>query len=223
MAVLVVAVAIGGVYVALRPLLSAYNNLEPYQNALQTEVEKTVMPVIKTESQTLLKTVGPEILQALQQTASHRLPEITAKLQQEGPALAQELSDEAKLRLSGRSEKMLTRLEMRLEEEIPQSADPKKAELILANGHKAAQSALERFLQTYIDDHLGTVTNLQSRIEQFPVPKHIHEMSDDQLRDYLTQTVGAYVARQISAARSPQMREFLHGLEQAQTNKGEQP
>ena len=216
-AVLVAVVAIGGVYVLLRPLLSAYNNPEPYQNAFKTEMEKQVLPALETESQTLLNAVGPDILQAIQQNTAPRLPEITAKLEQEGQTLAQELSDEAKQRLSGRSEKMMTRLEMSLAGEIPQSTDPNKAELILANGHQAAQSALDRFLQTYLKDHLSSVTHLQSRIEKFPVPKHIQEMSDDQLREYLTETLGAYATRQMSAARSPQMKEFLHSLEQAQT------
>jgi len=217
MAVLVAVVAIGGVYMLLSPLLSAYNNPEPYQSAFRTEVEKQVLPALITESQTLLKTVGPDILQAIQQKASRRLPEITTKLEQEGRALVQELSAEAKQRLSGRSEKILSRLEKRLAEEIPQAADPKTAELILTNGHKAAQSALDRFLQTYLKDHLNSVTNLQSRIEKFPVPKHIQEMSDDQLREYLTETMGAYATRQMRAAQSPQMKEFLHSLEQSQT------
>ena len=222
-AVLVAVVAIGGVYVLLRPLLSAYNNPEPYQNAFKTEMEKQVLPALQTESQTLLNAVGPDILQAIHQNTSRRLPEITTKLEEEGQALAQELSDEAKLRLSLRSEKMLTRLEMSLAEEIPQAADPNKAELILTNGHKAAQSALDRFLQTYLKDHLSTVTNLQTRIEAFPVPNHIQEMSDDQLREHLTETLGAYATRQMSAARSPQMKEFLNSLEQAETKKGERP
>jgi hypothetical protein len=217
MAVLVAVVAIGGVYVLLRPLLSAYTNPEPYQNAFRIEVEKQVLPALQTESQALLKAVGPDILQSIQQNTSRRLPEITTKLEQEGQALVQELSAEAKGRLSNRSEKILTRLEKRLTEEIPQSADPKQAELILTNGHKAAQGALDRFLQTYLKDHLNTVTNLQSRIEKFPVPEHIRKMSDDKLREYLTETLGAYAMGQMSAARSPQMKEFLHSLEQSQT------
>lgn len=224
MAILVAVVAIGGVYILLLPLLSAYKNPGPYQNAFRIEVEKQILPALQTESQALLKAVGTEILQAIQQNASRRLPEITAKLEQEGQTLAQELSDEAKQRLSARSAKILTRLEKTIAVEIPQSADPKKAELILANGHKAAQNALDRFLQTYLKDHLNSVTNLQSRIEKFNVPKHVQEMSDDQLREYLTETLGVYATRLTSAARSPQMKEFLlhrseqiHSLDKAQT------
>jgi tRNA A37 N6-isopentenylltransferase MiaA len=213
----VAVVAIGGVYVLLRPLLSAYNTPAPYQNAFRTEIEKQVLPALKTESQALLKAVGPDILKAIQQNTSRRLPEITAKLEQEGQALVQELSAEAKQRLSARSEKILARLETSLVKEIPQAADPQKGELILANGSKAAQGALDRFLQTYLNDHLDTVTNLQSRIEKFPVPQHIQKMSDVELRECLTETLRAYAMRQMSAARSPQMKEFLHSLKPSQT------
>ncbi|MBN1867688.1 hypothetical protein JW916_10385 [Candidatus Sumerlaeota bacterium] len=212
-AVLVAVVAIGGAYLLLRPLLAGYHNPEPYRIAFRTELAKQVLPALQTESQTLMDAVGPEILQAIQQNTSGRLPEITTRLEQEGQALAQELSDEAKQRLLSRSEKMQARLETSLVKEIPHLADPEKRELILTNVHKAAQAALDRFLQTYLKDHLSAVTNLQSGIETFPVPKHIQDMTDDQLREHLTETLGAYAMRQMSAARSPQMKEFLHSLE----------
>ena len=216
MAVLVAVVAIAGVYLLLSPLLSAYNNPEPHQNAFKIEVENQILPALQTESQTLLTSVGPDILQAIQQNASNRLPEIATKLEQEGQALAEELSVAGKQRLLSRAEKMQIRLEKTLAKEIPQSADPEKAELILTNGQKAAQNALDRFLQTYLKDHINAVTNLQIRIEKFPVPKRIREMSDDELREYLTETLGAYATRQMRAAKSPQMKEFLHSLEQTQ-------
>ncbi len=146
MAILVAVVAIGGVYVLLYPLLPAYYNPTPYKEAFRTEVEKQILPVLEKESLALFNAVGPNILQAIQQKVPDRLPEIATKLEQEAQSLVKELSAEAQERLSGRSEKMLNRLEMSLAKEIPQSTDPEKSELILANVHTATQ---ERFRSVY--------------------------------------------------------------------------
>jgi hypothetical protein len=220
MAVLVAVVAIGGVYVLLYPLLPAYYNLEPYKQAFRTEVEKQILPVLETESVTLFNAVAPDILQAIQQKVPGRLPEIAVKLEQEGQLLVKELSDEAQARFTGRSEKMLNRLERSLAKEIPQITDPDNADLILANMHTVTQNAFDRFTQTYLKDHINTVTNLHSRIETFPVPKRIQEMSDDQLSEYLTQTLGTYVTVQLVAIQSPEMKEFMQSLESPQTIEG---
>lgn len=220
MAVLVAVVAIGGVYVLLYPLLPAYYNPGPYKEAFRAEIEKQILPVLETESVTLFNAVAPNILQAIQQKVPGRLPEIAVKLEQEGQLLVQELSAEAQARFSGRSEKMLNQLETSLAREIPQSTDPGKAELILANVHTATQNAFDRFVQTYLQDHINTATNFHSRIETFPVPERIQEMSDDQLSEYLTQTLGTYATVQLIATRSPEMKEFMQGLESVQNTEG---
>lgn len=216
MAVLIALVAIGGVYKLLSPFLEAYKNPAPYQKAIGVELEQKVLPALQDESQKLVNVFGPELYGTVSQKISDRLPEITTVVQAEALGLVQELSTEAESRLLERSDKMIDRLKTRLIEEVPEFGDDDQTETIMENVHQAATSAMDRFIQTYFQDHIHAVTNLQVRIETFPVPEHIKDMNDIELQDHLTDTLGAYVTHQLGSTMSPQMKEFLRTIETKQ-------
>lgn len=216
MAVVIALVAIGGVYKLLSPFLEAYRNPAPYQKAITEEMERNVLPALQDESQKLVNVFGPELYGSVSRKVSERLPEITKVLEAEGKGLVQELANEAEIRLSNRSEKMINRLKKRLVDEVPEFRDEEKTVTIMNNVHLAATSAMDRFMQTYLQDHIHAVTNLQVRIETFPVPERIQTMDDLQLRDHLTETLGVYVTNQLSTSMSPQMKDFLRTIETKQ-------
>jgi predicted house-cleaning noncanonical NTP pyrophosphatase (MazG superfamily) len=198
------------------PFVEAVKNPAPYQKAIGVELEQKVLPALQDESQKLVNVFGPELYQSVSQKVSQRFPEITRVLQAEALGLIEELSNEAESRLTDRSEKMIDRLKKRLVEEVPEFGDEEKTETIMENIELATTSAMDRFIQAHFQDHIHAVSNLQVRIETFPVPDHIAEMTDDRLQEHLTETLGAYVTNQFSKTMSPQMKDFLRGIETKQ-------
>ncbi|MBN1515543.1 hypothetical protein JXA32_03130 [Candidatus Sumerlaeota bacterium] len=213
LAILVAVVAIAGVYVLLSPVLSAYQNPAPYQQAFSKEVEQRVLPALQLEAQELLKNTGPVVVQIVRDKSTERLPEFSAQLEKESKLLVDNLSAEAEKRLQNRSQSMVSWLEKVLKAELPEAADPEKAELIASNMQKAAQGALDRFLDTYLKDHINSTKELQRMIDEFPIPEHIQAMSDAELENHLTHVLGAYAVQKLASSDNPNLMEFFKQVE----------
>ncbi|HNM47843.1 MAG TPA: hypothetical protein PKH51_12555, partial [Candidatus Sumerlaeota bacterium] len=113
----------------------------------------------------------------------------------------------------------------RIEERVPELADHEKAEVAITNAHQAVNAAIERLISEYLEEHVNSISSIQEQITNFPIPTHVKDKSDDELRDAFMDLLATYSTNTLKAGLSPQTREFLAdlGSDNSKTEKESAP
>jgi len=211
MVILVVISALVGIYMIVSPLLSAYRNPEPYQQALLGEFEKRILPEMQKETEAMIRAAGPDIWEDVKKNVNERRPELAAKVGEEWTILMDDLQSKIQERFINKGEEFTELLQERLKQEVPLAADQEKSELIMANTYKATENAVSRVLEEHFSSHVDTVTRIQTRIAKFPVPEELKEKNEEQLSDLLILRISDFLSQTIQMSMSPEMEKFVLG------------
>lgn len=209
MTVLIVVVALLGVYLLLSPLIQAFSNTKPYQDAMAKELTDRVMPHVSEELQKSLQVVGPKVGSAVVEQVKGRQEEVTAELYKQVNLLMEGLRSHSEERLSAEVAGLEGKIRERIERDLPELKDKDQAELIMGNATLAVENAVQQLIADNLEVHINSLVSIGERINGIEVPPHLKEMSDDQLSEELTNALGNYAIVVLQAKMPNETRDVL--------------
>ena len=138
-----------------------------------------------------------------------RQEEIYAVVDQQIQAFVDEMTAWAKNELEYRQGTIKQYIEQEVKATAPALQDEDTAELVMANASDAMEKAVQRLMDKYLDTHIRHLAEIERKIEQFPIPDDIAQMSDQELTDALVAELGSYSMNVFQGSLSPETRDFL--------------
>jgi hypothetical protein len=211
MTLLIVTVAVGGVYVMIRPGIAAYNNPEPYRQALSAEFEQTLQPAIQ---QILQEEQTQQVLQQAGETAMSRVrereSEISSAIEAQLRQFAADMQTWSQEQLAERPGTLHDSVHQAMVEAFPEMQD----EVVAQNMNEAMNNVVSRVLSERLGRHSELLASISDQIDTFPVPAEIQAMSDDELSEALTENLGVFAMQMFGQQLNPETRSFLAGIGQ---------
>lgn len=212
MAVLIAVVAIISVVRLIYPFKAIKDNPTIYANALGNEFETSVYPLLKEKLGESFEKTGPVISSLARKQLEKRQPEIVKALDSEARTLLENLKATAGDLWTTRAQAINDKLYDRIASDFPELAKEDQAEKVIGNAHLAVTGAVERFLHDYMKDHIEAITSIEMQIETFPVPSHIKNMTDAELKAAFMDKISTYSMTTLKGGLQPQTKEFLRDL-----------
>lgn len=213
MSVLVVIAALIGVWILFAPIKKAFDNPEPYQAAFQKELEETILPKLREELESEeFRAVLTEIGENAGKTLEARQEEIYAAIDGQIRLFIDNLSEWGGEQLHSRQDRLETHIQQRLYEVLPELQDEEVAELVIANAAAAMEEAIDIVMDRYLGQHIQHLVNLQTQIEQFPVPTHIAAMTEEELVAALQVELGEYAMSVFLTSINPAHTGAMHDV-----------
>lgn len=208
-AIVIAAAAIIGILILLGPLRAAFNNPEPYREALLAEFQDSVRPAIEAEikanSERILKEVGNSAQAAFQA----RQEELFIGVNDELRTFTENMQEWGVDQIQTRRQRVRDYIEKAVVAEVPELQDPDKTELILSNAAGAMDSVVTRIMDEYLSGHMALMANIETQIAQFPIPEEYQDMSEDELTQEMVNQLGIYAMSVFADTINPQTRDFL--------------
>ena len=225
MTLLLVVAAIFGVVSLASPFWTLKERPEEVKRAMIAEFDKSVKPELLRELQESQSKTGPAVRQMVYTKVRERGPEFVDAFDAETKTFMENVKKMGGTMWKDHIQNLDAQIYKRIEERVPELADHEKAEVAITNAHQAVNAAIERLISEYLEEHVNSISSIQVQITNFPIPTHVKDKSDDELRDAFMDLLATYSTNTLKAGLSPQTREFLAdlGSDNSKTEKESAP
>lgn len=225
MTLLLVVAAIFGVVSLASPFWTLKERPEDIKRAMIAEFDKAVKPELMRELEESQSKTGPAVRQMVYTKVRERGPEFVDAFDAETKTFMENVKKMGGTMWKDHIQNLDAQIYKRIEERVPELADHDKAEVAITNAHQAVNAAIERLISEYLEEHVNSISSIQEQITNFPIPTHVKDKSDDELRDAFMDLLATYSTNTLKAGLSPQTREFLAdlGSDNSKTEKESAP
>jgi hypothetical protein len=210
--VLIVIAAIIGVYWLLSPFWKAANNPEPYKTAMAEEWKDRIQPNLETELKDSFETAVPEIGKLIVQQLKDNEQKAMATIDAQATLLMENLQQYTETKLADTVVEVEAVMAERLAKMVPDMTDPDTRELVMGNAAVALEGAVSDIVEEKLGRHIKTLSNIETKLIQFPVPDPIQQMSDTELSEELNRALSEYALLTLRQLMTPETKEMLRDL-----------
>ena len=214
-AVVIVIVAVFGVYLLVQPFISAFRDEErkqEYMTALQSELEERVLPLVQEEARASLKTAGPEVADLVWKRVKEREEDVVKAVDLEAGLFVENLQAFTEQALADAVVNVQLHIEQTLADKYPELTDEETRTLVLGNATNAVESAVQRTVDERLGDHLQKLSVIETKLAQFPIPDPVAQMSDTELSEEMNRALAEYAILTLSQTLSPEAKDTLSRL-----------
>ncbi|MDK2972590.1 MAG: hypothetical protein PWP23_2345 [Candidatus Sumerlaeota bacterium] len=186
MTVAVAVVAIGMVYLLLKPFISAYQNPKPYQDAMTKRVETRLVPLLKEEGEKLRADVLPIIKKASEDSREQHLPEIMFAVEQESKILVENLTLHAHERMTSFQTEFEKEQHAKLLEAFPALKDQDNAADMMERLARVGENVADRMTNELLMEHFDALVKMEQSFNELEVPEDIQNMSPAELDEHIS-------------------------------------
>ncbi len=225
MTLLLVVAAIFGVVSLASPFWALKERPEDVKRAMIAEFDKAIKPELMRELEESQSKTGPVVREMIYTKVRERGPEFVDAFDAETKTFMENVKKMGETMWKDHIQNLDAQIYKRIEERVPELADHEKAEVAITNAHQAVNAAIERLISEYLEEHVNSISSIQEQITNFPIPTHVKDKSDDELRDAFMDLLATYSTNTLKAGLSPQTREFLAdlGSDNSKTEKESAP
>ncbi|MCC6546779.1 hypothetical protein IT570_06380 [Candidatus Sumerlaeota bacterium] len=214
MTLLIAVAAVVGVVTLVSPFwgLKEKKHQDELVAALVAEYNATIKADLMKELEESQANTGPVVREILTKKWHERSPEVVDAFSKESSIFTDNVKKLGEKMWQTHIANLDSQIYNRLEKSVPDLADADKTEVVLNNAHEAVNSAVERLISEYLKEHVDSINSIQEQITAFPIPSHIKDKSDDELRDAFSDILITYSTNTLKAGLNPQSRAFLSDL-----------
>lgn len=104
-----------------------------------------------------------------------------------------------------------------ISELVPELMDDDQRELILGNAMVAMEGATKAIVEQKLSDHITSLSEIETKLLQFPIPTEISERSNEELGADLNDLLGQYSVIALRRTLAPEQKAFLRTLAEEET------
>lgn len=215
--VLIAITAIIGVWMLVSPFYEAYKNPEPYKRAITAELTENVGPQISSHVQKSLEKVGPEVGRLAVDQFQARYEDLVKVLEAETLGLIENLRAFTETELSETVVNVEIEIQNSLATLVPELMDEDQREIILGNAMVAMEGAVKDIIDAKLSNHITLLSEIETKLLQFPIPTEISQRSNDELAADLNDLLGQYSVIALRRTLAPEQKAFLRSLAEEET------
>lgn len=206
-------VVIFGIWNAFRPAYVAYQNPEPYREAIVEELNSTILPLLENEVKDIVQTTGREVFKLAREKAQSRKDDLAKSFELELGNLMEELQTYGEDTLAKQVVTFELAIRQKLSEKLGEDIeDEDKLIRVLDNAALAVENAVRRSVDRELADHINEIILLEELMVNFPVSPEIKEMDDAELSEFMISEMGRYAIATLKINFTPEQRELFREL-----------